>query len=74
MQLQQHNNLKNTNKNTKGKKMENSTDRRGGARKGCGRKPIDPSEQKIQLFFYVKRKNADAFRAAVEKLLKKYNR
>ena len=49
-------------------------DRRGGARKGCGRKPIDPSEQKIQLFFYVKRKNADAFRAAVEKLLKKYNR
>lgn len=49
-------------------------DKRGGARKGCGRKPIDPNEYKIQVFFYVKRKNVDAFRAAVEKLLKKYNR
>ena len=42
--------------------MENSNDRRGGAKPNAGRKKIPLEERKVQISFYVKRKNADKIR------------
>lgn len=46
-------------------------DRRGGARLNAGRKKIPPDECKIQLAFYVKKKNVDKIRAHLERIIKK---
>lgn len=49
--------------------MDNQTSK--GSRRNCGRKAIATNERKIQVWFYVRKKNAAAFRSECEKILKK---
>ena len=45
-------------------------DRRGGARKNAGRHSIPVAEKKVQIAFYVRKKNALKLREELKKLLK----
>lgn len=45
-------------------------DRRGGARKNAGRHAIPVAEKKVQIAFYVRKKNAVKLREELKKLLK----
>lgn len=49
-------------------------DRRGGARKNSGRDKIPAAERKVQIAFYVRKKNAVKLREELKKLLKKLDK
>lgn len=55
-------------------KQTQKTERRGGARKNAGRHAIPVAEKKVQISFYVRKKNAVKLREKLKKLLKKMDK
>lgn len=54
--------------------METKKENRGGARKNAGRDKIPAEERKVQIAFYVRKKNAVKLREELKKLLKEMDK
>ena len=56
------------------KNMEKKKETRGGVRKNAGRPAIPVAERKVQIAFYVRKKNAVKLREKIKALLKKMDK
>ena len=54
--------------------QSNGCKRRGGARKNSGRDKIPTAERKVQIAFYVRKKNAVKLREELKKTLKEMDK
>ena len=55
------------------KEQSNDGKRRGGARKNSGRDKIPAAERKVQIAFYVRKKNAVKLREKIKAMLPKWD-
>lgn len=53
--------------------MEKKKENRGGARKNSGRDKIPAAERKVQIAFYIRKKNAVALREKIKAMLPKWD-